>query len=190
MEEKEAVKCSKLFITFLKIGAFTFGGGYAMIPLIRTEVVDKNKWLSNEDIVDIIAVAESTPGPLAINSATFVGCQTAGAKGAAVATIGVVLPSFIIILVLAHFLRQFEELKAIQYAFWGIRIGVLTLIINALLTMAKECPKNILSYTIAGFAFILVAILGVNVIIVLILCALIGIAASKIQFKKMGEHRK
>ncbi|MDO5520246.1 MAG: chromate transporter [bacterium] len=190
MKEKEAVKCSKLFITFLKIGAFTFGGGYAMIPLIRAEVVEKNEWLSNEDIVDIIAVAESTPGPLAINSATFVGCQTAGAKGAAVSTIGVVLPSFLIILILAHFLRQFEELKVIQYAFWGIRIGVLTLIINALLSMAKECPRNIVSYAIVGLAFTLVAIFGVNVIIVLILCALIGIAASKLKFEKTGELGK
>lgn len=97
-------KCKELFGVFFKIGAFTFGGGYAMIPLIKREVVEKKKWLADQEMFDIIAIAESTPGPLAINSATFVGNRISGAKGALAATLGVVLPSFIIILLIAGFL--------------------------------------------------------------------------------------
>ncbi len=184
MQEKKPAMCLRLFMTFLKIGAFTFGGGYAMIPLIREEVVDKNHWLSNEDIVDIIAVAESTPGPLAINCATFVGFQSAGKAGAACATLGVMIPSFVIIFLISHFLRQFEEIKWIKYAFWGIRIGVVTLILSALCSMAKECKKSLLSYFLVALAFVLVTFTEINVIFVLILCAVIGIVTSILPFEK------
>ena len=124
-----------LFTTFFKIGAFTFGGGYAMIPLIQRETVEKHKWITEDDILDIIAIAESTPGPIAINSATFVGYKTAGFLGAVMATLGVVLPSFCIILVISYVLREFREIKAVQYAFEGIRAGVLALLIKALVSM-------------------------------------------------------
>ena len=113
---------SKLFFTFLKIGAFTFGGGYAMIPLIKREVVESNKWISEEEMLDVIAVAESTPGPLAINSATFVGSHMAGALGALAATLGVVLPSFLIILAISFALKQVEHLPVVQYALSLIHI--------------------------------------------------------------------
>lgn len=93
---------SELFLTFAKIGAFTFGGGYAMIPLIQREVVDHKHWISNEDILDVVAIAESTPGPIAINSATFIGQKIAGTKGAVAATIGVVLPSFLIMIAISY----------------------------------------------------------------------------------------
>lgn len=179
MENKRDIsKCKKLFMTFLKIGAFTFGGGYAMIPLIRREIVEEQKWLSEEDILDIIAISESTPGPIAINSATFVGYEVAGVLGSTLATLGVVLPAFLIILVISFFLRAFESLNVVKYAFKGISIGVLALIINAFYSMAKQCPRNILAYIIAILAFIMVAILGVNVISVLILCAVIGLSTS------------
>ena len=109
-------KIWKLFAAFFRIGAFTFGGGYAMIPLIQKEAVDKNRWVTEDDILEIIAIAESTPGPIAINSATFVGYRTCGVLGSVAATLGVVLPSFGIIFAISFVLRQFQDLKAVQYA--------------------------------------------------------------------------
>ena len=159
-----------LFLTFLKIGTFTFGGGYAMIPLIQREVVEKNKWITNDDVLEIVAIAESTPGPIAINSATFVGY-----RGALCATIGVVLPSFVVILAISFVLREFESLKAVQYAFAGIRAGVLALILKALWAMYRESAKNALSYILMAAAFVLVAFLGVDVLPVIIGCAAAGL---------------
>lgn len=167
-----------LFFTFLKIGAFTFGGGYAMIPLIQKEVVDKKKWIEDKDILDIVAIAESTPGPIAINSATFVGYEVSGFWGAFAATFGVVLPSFLIILGISYVLRQFQHMKAVQYAFNGIRAGVLALIIKALVSMYKQCSKNAASYIIAGAAFVTAAFLNVNVLLIIIGCALAGLISS------------
>ena len=103
-------KALKLFTTFFKIGAFTFGGGYAMIPLIQHEVVDKNEWITDEDILEIVAIAESTPGPIAINSATFVGYRVCGVLGSIAATLGVVVPSFLIMLCVFFLLDRFQDL--------------------------------------------------------------------------------
>ena len=163
-----------LFLTFLKIGAFTFGGGYAMIPLIQRETVDNHGWITNEDVLEIVAIAESTPGPVAINSATFVGHKIGGFFGAASATAGVILPSFVIIYVISFVLRQFEELKAVQYAFAGIRAGVLVLIIQALVSMYRQYPKDQAAYLIMAGAFAAVALFGVNVLLVIVCCALAG----------------
>ena len=98
-----------LFLTFMKIGAFTFGGGYAMIPLIQREVCDNKQWLNDDDILEVVAIAESTPGPVAINAATFVGSRTAGTLGAVCATLGVVLPSFLIISLISFILKAFQD---------------------------------------------------------------------------------
>lgn len=165
----------ELFLTFFKIGLFTFGGGYAMIPLIQKEVVERKKWISDEDLLDIIAVAESTPGPIAINSATFIGTKNAGALGAFFATLGVVTPSYIVIMVISMFLRSFSEIEVVKYAFMGIRAGVLALIVRAVVTMAKKCPKQTLSYIAAGLAFCAVAVFGANVLIVIVAAAVLGI---------------
>ena len=164
-----------LFLTFFKIGAFTFGGGYAMIPLIQREVVEEKKWLGNEDILDITAIAESTPGPIAINAATFVGFKVSGFWGAFCATLGVVLPSFCIIVAVSFLLQQFQAFKPVKYAFWGIRAGVLALIVKALWTMYRQCPKTWTAYMIAAWAFIAAAFLPVNMIVVIISCALLGL---------------
>lgn len=168
----------KLFFTFFKIGAFTFGGGYAMIPLIQREVVDKNHWLTDEDILDIIAIAESTPGPIAINSATFVGYKSAGFLGALLCTTGVVLPSFVVILVISFVLNQFQSLQIVQYAFNGIRAGVLALIVKALVNMYKKCPKGWVSYVVMAASFLVVVLTDVSVLYVIIGCALFGLATS------------
>lgn len=167
-------KAGQLFLTFLKIGAFTFGGGYAMIPLIQKEIVEKRKWITDDDILEILAIAESTPGPIAINAATFVGFRICGVVGALFATLGVVIPSFFIILGISFILKEFQSIKAVQYAFNGIRAGVLALIIKALWSMYKQCPKNIIAYIIMAAAFVLTAFLNVDVLIVIIGCAVFG----------------
>ena len=164
-----------LFCTFFKIGAFTFGGGYAMIPLIQKEAVEKKGWITDEDILEIIAIAESTPGPVAINSATFVGYRTCGFFGAACATLGVVLPSFCIILAIAYVLNEFQELKVVQYAFNGIRAGVLALLFKALITMYKKSPKGWVAYVVMAAAFVLTAFLKVNVLLVILACGVFGL---------------
>ena len=180
MEKKKTdwKKLLQIFGAFIKIGAFTFGGGYAMIPLIQREASEKRQWVSEEDILEIVAIAESTPGPIAINSATFVGYRACGVLGSVAATLGVVLPSFVVILAIAGVLREFQELKAVQYAFFGIRAGVMALIVKALLGMYKKCEKSVLAYGIMIGVFVAVAFLDISVLPVLIASALIGLAVS------------
>ena len=177
----------KIFATFFKIGAFTFGGGYAMIPLIQKETVETRKWITDDDILEIIAIAESTPGPIAINSATFVGYRTCGVLGAAAATLGVVLPSFLIILGISYVLREFQELKAVQYAFNCIRAGVLALLFKALWGMYKKSPKGWAAYVVMAGAFLLTAILDVNVLYVIIGCAVFGLVTALLAERRMQK---
>ena len=120
-----------LFITFLKIGAFTFGGGYAMIPLIQKETVEKKKWMTDEDILEIVAIAESTPGPIAINAATFVGIRVAGLPGALAATFGCIVPSCVIVSLLAALYRRYHKLSALQNVLSCLRPAVVALIAAA-----------------------------------------------------------
>ena len=165
----------RIFFTFFKIGAFTFGGGYAMVPLIQREASEKQGWVTDEDILDIVAIAESTPGPIAINSATFVGYRACGVLGSVCATLGVVLPSLIIILAISSILREFQENLYVQYAFRGIRAGVLALILKAMWGMYKKCKKNVPAYIVMTAAFVLVAFVKVPVLWVIAGCAVFGI---------------
>ena len=177
----------QVFATFFKIGAFTFGGGYAMIPLIQKETVDNHGWVTDEDILEIIAIAESTPGPIAINSATFVGYRTCGVWGSVAATLGVVLPSFVLIYAISFVLRQFQELKAVQYAFHGIRAGVLALLCKALWGMYKKNQKNWAAYVIMAGSFLLTGILDVSVLPVLLGCAIFGLVTAKVMERKVEK---
>ena len=177
-------KLLQIFLSFFRIGAFTFGGGYAMIPLIQHEAVEKRHWVTDEDILDIVAIAESTPGPIAINSATFVGYRAAGVLGSVCATLGVVLPSFVVILLLSFVLAQFQEVQAVQYAFNGIRVGVLALLVKALWTMYTKSPKGWAAYVVMGAALILTAMFEINVIFVIIGCAIFGIVTSAIMRRR------
>ena len=187
MEKKQGFKKAfQLFITFLKIGAFTFGGGYAMIPIIQKEVVEKNKWVTDDDILEIIAIAESTPGPIAINSATFIGYRTCGFWGSFFATLGVVIPSFLIIIVIAYLLKGFANITAVKYAFFGIRAGVLALLIKSFWGMFKKCPKNAVAYGIAAVAF-LASVFSLNTLVIIISAAVIGLFYSLIASKKGVE---
>lgn len=132
----------ELFFTFFKIGAFTFGGGYAMIPLIEKQVVEKKGWLSQEEFLNVIAVAESTPGPIAVNVATYVGNRHSKLFGGIFATLGVILPSFLIIFIIASFLWSYRDNAIIIRAFKGIRIAVCVLIINAWWKMTESEKKT------------------------------------------------
>lgn len=182
-------KALKLFLVFFKIGAFTFGGGYAMVPIIQSEVAEKRGWIKNEDILDILAISESTPGPIAINSATFVGYQVAGVFGSVMATLGVVLPSLFIISVVSYFFKEFLAFKVVKYAFMGIRAGVLALIVKAAKKMATACPKNIVAYIIVAASFILTAVFDINVFIVIIASAVAGLIYSLVSDKRKEEKK-
>ena len=133
---------AELFLTFAKIGLFTFGGGYAMIPVIEDSCVQNKKWITHEQMLQITVIAESTPGPIAINAATYVGYHTAGMLGAIAATFGVVLPSFVIIYSISLFLDNFLELTLIANAFKGIKIAVGLLILDAGIRMSGKLPKT------------------------------------------------
>ncbi len=139
-----------LFLTFLKIGAFTFGGGYAMIALLEEEFVEKRKWITHEEFLDIVAIGESTPGPLAINSATFIGHRQAGFFGSLASTLGAVIPSVIIIMVISLVFDRFMQFRYVQYAFDGIRVCVVYLIFSAGYKMFKGLKKKPLTYVIFG----------------------------------------
>lgn len=186
MMREKTTRVWELLLVFLKIGAFTFGGGYAMIPLIQREMVDNKKWISENDILDIVAISESTPGPIAVNAATFVGYHVAGVAGAAAATFGVVMPAFCIIACLAAVLPKLEQLQAVQYAFWGIRVGVLALLLRALLTMYHSCKKTVFAVCVMLAAFACVAMLQMNTIVVLIGCAVAGVLLT---MAKEGRHK-
>ena len=182
-------KALQLFWIFFKIGAFTFGGGYAMIPIIQKETVENHKFIKESDILDIVAIAESTPGPIAINSATFVGYQTAGVLGSLCATLGVVLPSFVIILLISFFLRQFMEYNVVRYAFAGIRAGVMALVIKAFVSMYKQCPKSAVAYGIMAAAFLVAVFTNVSAILIIAFSALVGLITFLVLDKKEEQTK-
>ncbi|XMB72469.1 chromate transporter [Mycoplasmatota bacterium WC30] len=175
----------KIFFAFFKIGLFTFGGGYSMIPLIHFYAVDKYKWIGEEEFIDIIAIAESTPGPIAINSATYVGYKTHGVKGSIAATIGVLLPSLIIIMIISAFLMQFKDNQWVEYAFMGIRIGVSVLIFNAAIRIYKKLNKNTLSYILVAFGFFTIYFKLIPIVFVILIGGLIGIISHVFIHKKV-----
>lgn len=151
-----------LFFTFAKIGLFTFGGGYAMISIIENNCVEKKEWITHDEMMNITVIAESTPGPIAINCATFTGYKKAGLPGALAATLGIVVPSFIIIYCISKFLNHFLELTIISNAFKGIKIAVGILILDAAITMIKKMQKKKLPRTIMILSCII--ILGINIL--------------------------
>ncbi len=184
MKKGKLKLCLQLLLSFMKIGVVTFGGGYAMIPIIENETSKKRKWISAEDLLDVVAISESTPGPIAICAAAFIGYRVVGFVGAFCATLGVVLPSFVIIYIISLFLKEFNSLDIVRYAFTGIRAGVLALIIKAVISMFKKAPKHILAYIIMALSFVLVAVFSANVLVIILSSAVIGIVASYIARKR------
>ncbi|MDK2942141.1 MAG: chromate transporter [Acetobacterium sp.] len=169
-------KLLTVFMTFLKIGLFTFGGGYAMIPLIEYETVERHHWIESEDILDIFAIAEATPGVIAVNTATFVGYKVAGFWGSLLATLGVVIPSLTIISLIALFFQEFQSLEWVGYAFQGIRAGVIVLILGAVVKMGKKGEYTPLTVLILMLAFGLASFTNINVIYLLLGGAVTGLA--------------
>lgn len=168
----------RLFLVFLKIGAFTFGGGYAMIPVIERELADKRGMVERGDLLDVIAIAESTPGPIAVNAATFIGMKCAGFSGALLATVGVVLPAFMVMLAVSALFQAFRWMKVVSYAFMGVRAGVLALIVRAAYTMFKSCPREIFGWILMAFSFVGVAFFRFNTLAVILTCALVGLSSA------------
>ncbi len=162
------------FKTFFKIGAFTFGGGYAMIPIIETEVVDKHGWVSREDFLDLVAVAQSCPGVFAVNMSIFIGYRLKKTMGAIVATLGTALPSFIIILLIAMCFRQFKDNEIVASIFRGIRPAVVALIAVPTFNMAKAAKIGLTNCWIPIVSALLIYALGINPIYILFIAAVGG----------------
>lgn len=163
-----------LFWTFCKIGALTFGGGYAMLPLIKREIVENKKWSTEKEILDYYAVGQCTPGVIAVNTATFIGYKLRGIIGGIVATLGVIFPSIVIILIIATFLQNFADLAIVQSAFAGIRVAVVALIITTVVKLIKSSIKDYLGVIIAIIAFVISAFIGLSPVYVVIAAALTG----------------
>lgn len=185
----EGGRCLQLLLTFLKIGAFTFGGGYAMIPLIEREMVQEKKWITEDEMMDMIAISESTPGPLAINAATFVGYQTAGFQGAFCATFGVTLPSFLIMLLVSWLMRRYENLTVVNDAFIGIRAAVLVLILQAFLSMFRQMKKSPASFFLLAGTFTAVVVFHVSAVYVILAGILIGVIGTSVRVRRGKEDR-
>ncbi len=177
--------CFELFASFFRIGLFTFGGGYAMLPVMENEFVEKKKWLTGEEMMDMIAIAESTPGPVAINSSTYIGFRRAGIPGALCGTLGAVLPSFVIIFIISLFFEDFIKIDLVARAFYGIRAAVAVLIISAAFKLKKSVVFDAWAY-IAVFAVLALQLAGafwgfsVSSIILIVIGALAGIVLYKL----------
>lgn len=157
-------RTAELFATFFKIGAFTFGGGYAMVALLEREFVEEKQWVTREEFLDMVAIAESTPGPMAVNSATYIGYKLEGTAGAAASTLAVCLPSFAVIYLISLFFDQFLSLSAVASAFRGIQVCVIYLIFSAGIRMLKTLEHNV--FNIAVLAAVLLAMVGCSVMAV------------------------
>ena len=181
------IRLITLFLTFMKVGLFTFGGGYAMIPIIEEEVTKKRKWISEIEIMDIIAISESTPGPIAVNTATYVGYRVAGVAGGIIATLGLAIPSFAIIFVISFFYQDFIQWPVIAAMFKGLKIGVIILLFSAVLKLKKGVKVNLVgtilfvialssmlvfSFVDTGFKYLSLCLIVLGIITGLVLTAL------------------
>jgi chromate transporter len=191
-EENDVKKYLLLFFTMLKIGLFTFGGGYAMIALLEHEFVEKKKYLEKQEFLDMVAIAESTPGPIAINAATYIGYKQLGFLGALACTVAICIPSVVIIFAISLFFDAFLSLKLVEYAFRGIQVCVVYLIFQAGLKMLKQMKKTPLSVTIVVtvvlcmIAFSLLAV-KFSTILYILICGCIGLL---IYLIKQAKHKK
>ena len=189
-------KYLSLFFTMLKIGLFTFGGGYAMIALLENEFVEKKRYLEKDEFLNMVAIAESTPGPIAINAATYIGYKKAGVLGSAMATVGVCVPSFAIIYVISLFFDAFLSFTLVEYAFRGIQVSVIYLIFSAGLRMLGQMKKTAFSVTVVSvvvicmLAFSLFAV-KFSTIFYILICGVAGVAVYLLkQMKRGGEGTK
>ena len=173
-----------LFLTFARIGGLTFGGGYAMLPILQREVVEKRHWATEEELMDYYAIGQCTPGIIAVNTATFVGQKQRGVVGGIVATLGIVFPSLLIITVLAGVINSFSHLDWVQHAFAGIRIAVCALVLQSVWKMAKKGVVDVPTSVILLVTFAAVAFFGVSPVVMVIVAAIAGIAIGMIRRKR------
>lgn len=169
-----------LFLTFARVGVCTFGGGYAMLPILRREVVSNRGWATDAELADYFAIGQCTPGVIAVNTATFIGQKQKGPLGGIVATLGVVFPCLIIISVIAAFLRNFADLPIVIHAFAGIRACVCVLILNAVLKLKKSSVIDAPTTVIFVVVFLLSAALGLSPVILVVVCGLLGLCLKRI----------
>ena len=183
-----------LFLTFAKIGAFTFGGGYAMLSVISDNCVEKKKWITAEDMMNVTVIAETTPGPISVNCATFTGYRQKGVLGALAATAGLVTPAFIIIYLISLFLDRFLAYPVVAYAFDGIKIGVGFLVLDAAIGMMKKVPKDLLSRLLLWGGCLCMLLSDIfawnfSTISLMLVCAAISLAVFFVTRKKGGEAK-
>ena len=169
----------ELFASFARIGALTFGGGYAMIPILEREIVDRHGWATSEELMDYYAVGQCTPGVIAVNTATFVGYSVAGVPGGIIATLGVVFPSLVIITVIAGILTNFADLPAVRSAFAAIRVCVCVLIFNAVVKLWKKAVPDKATLVLFLLVFLLSVFLDLSPIVFVVLCAVAGIVLTR-----------
>lgn len=189
-KQEERKRLLDIFLIFLKIGAFTFGGGYAMIPLIEQEIVHKKKWVTSNEIIDLFAVAESIPGAIAINTATFIGYKISGRKGAIVANIGVIIPSLTIITLIASVFSKFQNDPTVQAALLGIRSCVVALILLAAISVGKKAIRDKMTAVIAILAMVSIAFLDIHPIFAIISGGIIGLIIMKVLPDKVEQVMK
>ncbi len=180
----------ELFMTFAKIGLFTFGGGYAMLSIIEDICVEKKNWITHDEMMNITVIAESTPGPIAINCATYVGYKKGKLPGAILATLGVAVPSFVIIFVISMFLEGFLEIAWIAHAFQGIKLAVGILILDAALKMIRKMPKKRLQIGILIAAFAVILLINVLNLHLSSIVVMIAAASISVAFFLAGERRR
>ena len=164
-----------LFLTFARIGVCTFGGGYAMLPILQLEVVEKRNWATEDELMDYYAIGQCTPGVIAVNTATFIGYKHHGLLGAICATAGVVFPSLVIITIIAAFIQQFAHMPVVQDAFSGVRIAVCALVLQSVWKMAKKSVIDLPSVIILLATFVAVAFFGISPIVMVIAAGAAGI---------------
>lgn len=165
----------KIFVSFFKIGLFTFGGGYAMMPLFRQELIEKHKYITEDELIDYYSIGQCTPGVIAVNVATFTGYKIKGVCGASVATLAIVLPSLIIIMSLAGILNMLTDNKIVEHAFAGIRIGVIALILNEVFNLFKKTVTTRMQLVIFGLILVLLFCFDISAIMAVLAAALVGI---------------
>ena len=180
----------KMFIAFFKMGLFTIGGGLAMIPLMQKFAVDDQKWLTEEEMVDCIAISYSVPGVVAINAATFIGKKKFGMTGAVIATLGVTLPSLFCIIAIVLFLGQIENNKYVQGAFVGLTAAACGLIANAMVRLAGQSIRNVFGWIVAAASFVAITLFNVNAILVILCAAVSGYAYMMIAPEKALPEKK
>ena len=177
-----------LFVTFMKIGGFTFGGGYAMLPMLQKEVVENRHWATEEELMDYYAIGQCTPGVIAVNTATFIGYRLKGIAGGIVATLGVISPSIVIISIISAFLKNFEDISYVQYAFNGIRACVCVFILTAVIKLASKSVIDAVTAVIAGITLVITLLTDISPALVVVAAAAAGFIAAR--FTKKGKELK